>query len=71
MITLPNLSSNSGGLEILFANKKKHNLKVPTTTSSADKSTTSPRTIQFLVDYLCETVMTDARKELFVLDGTV
>jgi ubiquitin related modifier 1 len=56
---------------MLFSNQKKHSLKIPTTASSEDGSATSPRTIQFLVDYLCESVMKDSRKELFVLDGTV
>jgi Urm1 (Ubiquitin related modifier) len=63
---------DSGGLEMLFSNQKKHSLEVPTTTTSSKAdSTPAPRTLQFLVDYLCETVMTDSRKELFVLDGTV
>ncbi|OAL49082.1 ubiquitin related modifier 1 [Pyrenochaeta sp. DS3sAY3a] len=56
----------SGGLEILFANQKKYSLSLPTKDDSG-----APANVAFLVRYLCENVMKDPRKELFVLDGTV
>ena len=52
-----------GGLEMLFADKRRHSLNIP----SHDKDG-RPSNIGFLIQYLCENVMQDARKELFVLD---
>lgn len=60
------LTINSGGLEMLFSNKRKHELSIPIT----EKSGSNP-TIQHLVHYLCDTLMKDPRKELFVLDDSV
>jgi len=48
---------------MLFSNKKRHSLTIPETDSN-DK----PSTIAFLIDHLCETLMTDPRSDLFVLD---
>jgi ubiquitin related modifier 1 len=48
---------------MLFADKRCHSLTVP----SHDKDG-RPSTIGFLIQYLCENVMEDARKDLFVLD---
>jgi len=56
----------SGGLEILFGNQKKYSLSIPQKDDSG-----APTNVAFLVRYLCENVMKDTRKELFVLDGTV
>lgn len=56
----------SGGLEILFANQKKYSLVMP----SQDESG-KPANVAFLVRHLCDKVMKDPRKDLFVLDGTV
>ncbi|KAF1995559.1 ubiquitin related modifier 1 [Amniculicola lignicola CBS 123094] len=56
----------SGGLEMLFSNERKHKLSIP-----AKDSTGAPLNVGYLVTYLCENVMKDARKDLFVLDGTV
>jgi ubiquitin related modifier 1 len=56
----------SGGLEILFSNQKKYSLSLP-----AKDESDAPATIAFLVRHLCEKVMKDPRKELFVLDDTV
>ena len=53
---------DSGGLEMLFDNQTKHRLRVPSQ-DSAGKSTT----VAFLIRYLCENVMKDSRRELFVL----
>ncbi|KAH3905060.1 ubiquitin-related modifier [Parastagonospora nodorum] len=56
----------SGGLEILFGNQKKYALSVPEKDESG-----APANVAFLVRYLCDNVMKDTRKELFVLDDTV
>lgn len=55
-----------GGLEMLFADQRKHTLTV-----SAKDEEGKPVTVGWLVNYLCEKVMKDSRKEMFVLDGHV
>ena len=57
---------HSGGLELLFSNQRKHNLTVPLLTADEE-----PATLGYLVKYLCDNVMKDRRKEMFILDGTV
>ncbi|KAF3049333.1 Ubiquitin- modifier 1 [Didymella keratinophila] len=56
----------SGGLELLFDNQKKYSLSIP----SQDESG-APSNVAFLVRYLCDKVMKDPRKDMFVLDDTV
>ncbi|KAF3010065.1 Ubiquitin- modifier 1 [Curvularia kusanoi] len=56
----------SGGLELLFANQKKHTLSIPDRDESG-----APSNVAFLVKYLCDNVMKDPRKDMFVLDGSV
>lgn len=56
----------TGGLEMLFADQRKHTLAVP-----AKDEEGKPVTVGWLVNYLCEKVMKDSRKEMFVLDGHV
>jgi hypothetical protein len=51
---------------MLFSNKRKHDLSIPIT----EKSGPNP-TVQYLVQYLCDNLMRDPRKELFVLDDSV
>ena len=58
--------SFSGGLEMLFSNQRQHQLSIPATDESGD-----PANAGFLVRYLCQHLMNDRRKELFVLDETV
>ncbi len=55
-----------GGLEMLFSDKRKHSISVPAKDSKGDAVT-----VGWLVQYLCEEVMKDARKEMFVLDNHV
>lgn len=57
---------DSGGLEMLFDDKKKHNLNIP-----AKDDSDRPTTVASLVTYLCKNIMTDRREEMFVLDGHV
>lgn len=63
---IKSLTHASGGLEILFSNQKNYSLTLPAKDESG-----APANIAFLVRHLCEKVMRDPRKELFVLDGTV
>jgi ubiquitin related modifier 1 len=51
---------------MLFANQRTFKLDIP----PIDKAG-SPVNVSFLVHYLCENIMKDSRKELFVLDDTV
>jgi ubiquitin related modifier 1 len=60
------LTHRSGGLEMLFANQRKYELKIPVKDESG-----APTNIAFLVRYLCQNIMKDPRKELFVLDDSV
>ncbi|KAL6854171.1 ubiquitin related modifier 1 [Trichoderma novae-zelandiae] len=52
----------SGGLEMLFSDQRRHSLVLP----AKDKDG-NPSTIAYLIHHLCEHVMKDTRKELFVL----
>jgi ubiquitin related modifier 1 len=62
----PSLTPRSGGLEILFSNQKKYNLSLPAKDECGELAN-----VAFLVRHLCDRVMKDPRKELFVLDDTV
>lgn len=55
-----------GGLEMLFSDERKHKLSVPAQDSKGEAVT-----VGWLVEYLCEEIMKDTRKEMFVLDGHV
>ncbi|KAH6987552.1 hypothetical protein BKA56DRAFT_479371 [Ilyonectria sp. MPI-CAGE-AT-0026] len=57
-------SPSSGGLEMLFSHQRSHTLTIP----AADKDGRAS-TIAYLIDYLCDHVMDDSRKDLFVLDN--
>ncbi|KAH7251809.1 ubiquitin-related modifier 1 [Fusarium tricinctum] len=54
----------SGGLEMLFSNKRQHALVIP----AADQNG-KPANIANLIDHLCQNVMDDSRKDLFVLNN--
>ncbi|KAH7393140.1 ubiquitin-related modifier 1 [Cadophora sp. MPI-SDFR-AT-0126] len=56
----------SGGLEMLFSDERKHKIEVPATDDKGNAVT-----VGWLVDYLCEELMKDTRKEMFLLDGHV
>ena len=55
----------SGGLEILFDNKTRYTVSLPSKTADG-----SPN-IAYLIRYMCDNLMKDPRKEMFVLDGAV
>ena len=57
---------DSGGLELLFSNQRKHKLSLP---DSDEKG--CPTNMAYLVRYLCENLMSDARQDMFVVDDTV
>ncbi|CAK7272898.1 Ubiquitin-related modifier 1 [Sporothrix epigloea] len=62
--TIPVVVEFSGGLEMLFADQKRLDLRLP-----AADSLGRPATVGFLIAHLCATAMTDGRKDLFVADG--
>ena len=51
---------------MLFDNQKKYPLESPRQDESG-----LPSNVAFLVRYLCDKVMKDPRKDMFVLDDTV
>jgi len=51
---------------MLFSDKRMHKIEVP-----ARDTDGAPATVAFLIHYLCEHLMRDTRKELFVLDDHV
>lgn len=51
---------------MLFDNIPKHSISL-----SSDAADGKPPTIGYLVTYICEHLMKDSRKELFVLDNAV
>ncbi|KIV90786.1 hypothetical protein PV10_05394 [Exophiala mesophila] len=56
----------TNGLEILFDNVSKHSI-----TLSADADNGKSPTVGYLVNYICDNLIKDPRKELFILDGAV
>lgn len=58
----------SGGLEILFRNQKRHGILLPASNGSPEHQPT----VAALVQHLTEAFLSRSpKKELFVLDGTV
>ncbi|OQO14664.1 Ubiquitin-related modifier 1 [Cryoendolithus antarcticus] len=53
----------TGGLELLFSNQRKHQVELPSSNRSPN--------VADLITYLCDKLMKDPRKDMFVLDGTV
>jgi Urm1 (Ubiquitin related modifier) len=51
---------------MLFANKNKHSVSIP-----AKDLQGLPVNIKYLVGYICQNLMQDSRKELFVVDDAV
>ncbi|OAA40337.1 ubiquitin-related modifier 1 [Metarhizium rileyi] len=56
----------SGGLEMLFDDQRHHSLRIPTKDKDGQ-----PTNIAFLIHHLCQNVMNDTRKELFILDNNL
>ena len=55
-----------GGLEMLFSNQRNHKVSVP-----ARDQDGKPENVAFLIKHLCDNLMTDQKKELFLLDESV
>ena len=51
---------------MLFSNQRKHQVSLPATDEAGRTAT-----LGFLVRYLCQQLMQDQRKELFLIDDTV
>lgn len=51
---------------MLFANERKLSLSIPVHDDAG-----APSNVAYLVRHLCDNVMKDPRKDMFVLDGTV
>lgn len=51
---------------MLFSDQRKHEITIPNQTNDNE-----PVNVAFLIRWLCENLMKDARKDLFVLDDTV
>ena len=55
-----------GGLELLFSNQRKHHVALPTRDERGKAAD-----LNFLVHYLCNELMQDSRKEMFMLEDSV
>ncbi|TKA66275.1 Ubiquitin-related modifier 1 [Friedmanniomyces simplex] len=64
--TIPLAVEFTGGLELLFSNQRKHQISVPSSDSKG-----APSNVGYLVKWLCENLIKDPRKEMFVLDHSV
>jgi ubiquitin related modifier 1 len=51
---------------MLFSNQRRHNISLPVKDGNGNQMN-----VGSLVEYLCENLMKDTRRELFVLDGRV
>ena len=58
-----------GGLELLFSNKRKHLIDIPSTVPQADRKG-QPVDIDFLIHWLNQNLLKE-RSELFIEDGTL
>ncbi|OQD78540.1 hypothetical protein PENDEC_c001G03587 [Penicillium decumbens] len=56
----------TGGLELLFANERKHNVSLP-----AQLDDGSRPNIAYLLRYLVDNLMKDQRKEMFIMEDNV
>jgi len=65
--TIPLTVTFLGGLELMFSNKATHDINLP----SKIPGTTQAANVRYLLKYLCDELMRDARKELFVLDESI
>ncbi|KAI6251452.1 Ubiquitin-related modifier 1 [Erysiphe necator] len=59
----------TGGLEMLFGDERTHKLSLPKYTDCTGGAMAI--TVGWLIGYLSDHLMTDSRKEMFLLDGHV
>lgn len=57
---------HSGGLEMLFSNQRKHKISIP-----ARRHDGQPANLAYLITWLCDNLMKDPRRDMFVLDDSV
>ena len=60
------LTHYSGGLELLFSNQRKHKVLIP-----VNDDQKRPSNVSYLIQHLCNNLMKDPRKEMFVIDDSV
>lgn len=60
------INFNSGGLELLFGNERKHKVVLPA--RLADGSTPN---ISYLLKHLVDNLMKDQRKDMFIMEDNV
>ncbi|KAF2486146.1 ubiquitin-related modifier 1 [Neohortaea acidophila] len=56
----------TGGLEMLFSNQRVHKISIP-----ARDDRKEPSNVGFLIKHLCDNLMKDPRKEMFVIDDSI
>ncbi|KAK5167828.1 Ubiquitin- modifier 1 [Saxophila tyrrhenica] len=56
----------TGGLEMLFSDQRKHKISIPGQDEDGSASN-----VAYLIHWLCDNLMKDPRKEMFVLDDSV
>lgn len=52
---------------MLFSDQRKHHISLP----SKDPESGHPSNVAFLIHWLCENLMKDPRRDMFVLEGSV
>lgn len=57
---------DSGGLELLFGNERKHKVSLPACMEDGN-----PTNIAYLLPYLVDNLMQDQRKEMFIMEDNV
>ena len=62
----PESNGCRGGLEAYFSNKRQHSIELPSEDENGQTAN-----LAFLVRFLCDNLMKDRRKEIFIMDGTV
>jgi hypothetical protein len=64
--TLANNRLNSGGLELLFGNERKHKVVLPARLEDGSRPN-----ITYLLKYLVDNLMKDQRKDMFIMEDNV
>ncbi|EGP89859.1 unnamed protein product [Zymoseptoria tritici ST99CH_1A5] len=56
----------TGGLELLFSDQRQHKISLPAKDPKGEATS-----VAYLIKWLCDNLMKDPRKDMFVLDDTV
>lgn len=62
----PSNKLHSGGLEMIFSNQRNHKISLPSTDDEGNSAN-----VGFLIKFLCDNLMQQQKKELFILDDSV